>query len=64
MKKLTGILKLKTCCLCKKKIQPKGSLTDGNNAEPLKKGGRCCDDCNVDNVIPERLARHFLKRTA
>ena len=41
------------CCLCKGKIEVKGTWTEGNNAEPLKRG-RCCDVCNVMLVIPAR----------
>ena len=26
----------------------------GNNAEPVAKG-RCCDECNITQVIPARL---------
>ncbi len=50
------------CCLCnkeiKKKYTPKGELywKDGNNAQPLK-DGRCCDSCNDNKVIPERIKR-------
>lgn len=45
------------CCLCK------GKYTHyGNNPAPLmfdtgKKSNRCCDDCNLTKVIPERLIR-------
>ena len=39
------------CCLCGKRV--KGYY---NNAEPIKKG-KCCDDCNINKVLPERLRR-------
>ena len=52
MKHTEGKIK---CCLCKKDIEPKGSWTQGNNAEPVKKG-RCCDKCNWEKVIPARLS--------
>lgn len=41
------------CCLCHKKF--KGY---GNNPYPLVKDpeAKCCDDCNLDKVIPARLA--------
>jgi len=43
-----------TCCLC-------GVEFDGwgNNPEPLMlyEDGRCCDDCNIDKVISERMRR-------
>ena len=38
------------CCLCSKEIIEKYS----HNAEPIQKG-RCCTDCNIDKVIPERI---------
>lgn len=42
------------CCLCGENIKPVGTWTQGNNARPLK-DGRCCDDCNMNKVIPARL---------
>ena len=38
------------CCLC-------GVIAVGygNNPQPIKKEGRCCDECNADQVIPARL---------
>lgn len=30
----------------------------GNNAEPIN-DGVCCDECNIDAVIPRRMAEHF-----
>ena len=29
----------------------------GNNPDPVKVKGRCCDDCNEMKVIPARLAQ-------
>lgn len=39
------------CCIC-------GRLFTGygNNPAPVKKAGRCCDECNDYVVIPARLA--------
>ena len=37
------------CCICGKRF--KGY---GNNPDPIKKEGRCCDECNK-KVIEERL---------
>ncbi len=38
------------CCICEKPI------TDyGNNPQPIKKEGRCCDICNMTIVIPSRM---------
>lgn len=27
----------------------------GNNPEPLMSGGRCCDSCNIQLVLPARI---------
>ncbi len=42
--------KINKCCICGKKI--KGY---GNEAYPVKEGGRCCDECNIKVVIPVRF---------
>jgi len=44
----------KTCVLCGRTF-----YGFGNNPEPLVpfESGRCCDDCNRDKVIVERLRR-------
>lgn len=42
----------KTCCICGKEF-----IGSGNNPDPYKKEGRCCDDCNTLYVIPERLSK-------
>jgi len=41
-----------TCCICGKQIEGYG-----NNAYPYGCEGndRCCDSCNIEKVIPERL---------
>ena len=38
------------CCLC-------GIISAGygNNPQPIKKEGRCCDECNADQVLPARF---------
>ena len=41
---------LKVCVICGKQI--KGY---GNNPEPVKNHGQCCDTCNLEVVIPARL---------
>ena len=41
-----------TCCLC---LNPLGDLY-GNNPWPLV-GDKCCDSCNINKVIPARIAR-------
>ena len=38
------------CCICG--IYDYGY---GNNPDPIKKYGRCCDECNADQVVPARL---------
>ena len=40
------------CCICGEK-----SHGYGNNPEPYKHEGRCCDACNYHYVIPARLAQ-------
>ena len=37
------------CCICNKWI-----IGYGNNPIPIKKDGKCCDECNKD-VIKERI---------
>lgn len=50
-KKLTEEDRTFTCCICGE--EEKGY---GNNPEPFKHEGRCCDACNIKFVIPARLA--------
>lgn len=38
------------CCICRQVF-----IGYGNNPEPVKKRGRCCDLCNYNKVIPARL---------
>ena len=51
------------CYLCNKPIKAKGTWTQGNNAEPLVKNGRCCDRCNKTKVIVARLERLMKQAT-
>ena len=44
------------CCICGKRF--KGY---GNNPDPLKKEGRCCDECNKE-VIKARLEVEEIQR--
>lgn len=39
-----------TCCICGKK-----GNDYGNNSKPYKDEGRCCNECNLEYVIPARL---------
>lgn len=44
-------MKERKCCICGRQI--KGF---GNNPTPVKANGLCCDACNLNKVIPARLA--------
>lgn len=46
----------KRCCICGKEI-----VGYGNNAEPVE-NGRCCDECNMNVVIPTRIKNIESKR--
>ena len=39
-----------TCCICGNRFRG-----FGNNPEPVKKDGECCDNCNDEYVVPARL---------
>lgn len=41
---------IKTCCICGKEF-----AGYGNNPDPVKSEGQCCDECNMSVVIPARL---------
>ena len=47
--------KVSKCCICGKPFRM-GEW--GNNPEPVKpySSGMCCDDCNLNKVVPARLA--------
>ena len=47
--------KIKRCCICNKPFR-RGEY--GNNPEPVKpySSGMCCDECNLNKVVPARLA--------
>ena len=38
------------CCICGKRIR-----NHGNNPWPIKRSGKCCDECNTNIVIPARV---------
>lgn len=44
------------CSICGKEIQkdPMTGWEEGNNAQPVN-DGRCCNECNINIVIPRRL---------
>jgi len=46
-----------TCCICGEEFDGYG-----NNPEPVKHSGRCCDACNSKFVIPARLADFYANR--
>jgi hypothetical protein len=46
------------CSICEGPIEVHGTWTRGHNAEPVN-GGRCCDGCNAQVVIPRRLVEIF-----
>ena len=48
--------KTRRCCICGNPL-PKGDL--GNNPEPIKpySSGTCCNECNMNKVIPARLGK-------
>ena len=46
-----------TCCLCLESLSDKSSQPNGNNPDPITSWGRCCDECDRKEVIPERISR-------
>ena len=40
----------KVCCLCGREV-----TGWGNNPWPISTEGLCCDECNANKVIPERM---------
>lgn len=46
----------KKCCICGKKF-----IGYGNNPDPIKKKGKCCNECNETKVIPARITQMCLK---
>lgn len=52
--------KVRKCCICGK-VMPTGYY--GNNPEPVKTSGACCDECNRNVVIPARLVRISQQQT-
>ena len=42
------------CSICNKEIEKKDHWESGNNAEPIN-NGRCCDECNMNIVVPKRI---------
>lgn len=42
----------KTCCICGKKFNGYG-----NNPSPVNDEGVCCDECNINVVVPARIKK-------
>ena len=40
----------KVCCICGKEF-----AGFGNNPWPIKQNGECCDECNINKVVPARI---------
>ena len=38
------------CCICGKEIKDYG-----NNPFPIAENGECCDNCNMEVVVPARI---------
>lgn len=47
----------KKCIICEKEYEGYG-----NNPYPLAEKGQCCDECNIEKVIPARLRRIQVER--
>jgi hypothetical protein len=45
------------CCLCNKNLKSHSFHPNGNNPDPLKTSGRCCDDCSEGRVRKLRESR-------
>jgi hypothetical protein len=43
---------LGTCCICKQHME----TPFGNNPHPVRKRGKCCEECNTTKVIPARMS--------
>lgn len=52
------------CTICQNEIPAIGNWTQGNNAEPVVRNGRCCTECDTFIVIPMRLAPRMGARAA
>jgi hypothetical protein len=40
------------CCICKEYLE----MPFGNNPHPIRKRGKCCDECNYSKVLPTRMS--------
>ena len=48
------MVKTKMCVFCGKRI-----TGYGNNPWPLTREGKCCGECNMRLVLPERIKMHL-----
>lgn len=46
----------KVCCICGKEFEGLG-----NDPQPVKEEGECCDACNWDKIIPARVREYNKK---
>ena len=61
---MTTTKKALICSICNEEIGVEfGGWAGGHNAEPIN-NGRCCRDCNDMTVIPERIRRMAIEKTA
>jgi hypothetical protein len=60
---VTKLNKPLQCSICKTPIQPNpiSGWAGGNNAWPVN-DGRCCDECDIEHVIPLRIMRLMKSR--
>lgn len=42
----------KKCCICGKVFEGYG-----NNPWPVRENGKCCDNCNLEVVVPVRISQ-------
>ena len=47
----------KRCCICGKDLQKHSFHPNGNNPDPVKTVGRCCDECDTTKVRSLRKTR-------
>lgn len=52
MKEQMKSIKKHHCCICGKEF-----TGWGNNPWPVKEEGTCCDECNLEVILPIRLSK-------
>lgn len=48
---------IKKCCICGREFEGWG-----NNPWPVESEGECCDECNIEIVIPARISLMYRGR--